>query len=613
MPQFLARSAPFLALLLSTLVLYIGATTHDVALTAPVWLLLVLVLSALAAYMGREVDRLQQLQRELQASEQQYRILSEGAGEVVWAVGPEDDVLYVSPSVAHLRGYTRAEMMAMSWEQRIAGGLNPEIVAAVHRHTAALRAGNPLAAEVIVASHTHRAGHPLWVETSIAPLPAATGGFAGVRIVSRDVSAREEARQALQRSEARFAKLFHANPAAIVLSRWEDGVYLDVNATFAALSGYSRAELIGQTSVSLGLLEPAARATLVDIVKRQGFARGLDMPITTKEGAVLHVLYSIELIEVEGVPALLSICFDITDRKRMEEELLALNEELRTLNEELRTLNEELRTLNEELQTLNEELEERVARRTADLQTMLELKNEFLAMMSHELRTPLTGVLTLAELLQQETGDLLTLRQADYVAGIVRSGRRLLEIINSILSYTQLISGDVVLEREPCNLAYLLKLAAASMRHKTVSKEQELVVAVDPPQLTIVSDSNALVQVCKRLLDNASKFTPAGGRISLTAEVLPGKVLPGEVQPPGPAPTRRVRIVVADTGVGLPGGMLPEATRPFIQLDSTLARRHEGIGMGLAYVDQLLPLLGGTLAYEPNPGGGSRFIVTLPA
>jgi signal transduction histidine kinase len=105
--------------------------------------------------------------------------------------------------------------------------------------------------------------------------------------------------------------------------------------------------------------------------------------------------------------------------------------------------------------------------------------------------------------------------------------------------------------------------------------------------------------VLKRLLDNAIKFTPPGGRVGLAGH---GGPTPGGVQ-----------LVVWDTGPGLTSEQLARLVTPFAQGDGGLARVHEGLGMGLAYVDQMVRLLGGVLDVAPNPGGGSCFTITLPA
>ncbi|MFN8465193.1 MAG: PAS domain-containing protein [Caldilineaceae bacterium] len=259
------------------------------------------------------------------------------------------------------------------------------------------------------------------------------------------------------------------------------------------------------------------------------------------------------------------------------------------------------------LQDSNAVLEQRVAQRTADLQRANQLKDEFMAMISHELRTPLTGVLTLSEMLAEGGPGPLNERQAFYVKGIAESGERLLTVINGILSYTHLISGKVQFQHERCDLAALLTICATAQQHRASARQQVIVVKVEPVDLTITSDSSGIAGMLKNLLDNAIKFTPEGGRVGLEAYPTPA--------PPGIATPvlDSVDLVVWDTGVGITPGQMEYVRKPFVQADGSLSRRHEGLGMGLAYVDQMARMLGGTLVIESVPSEGSRFIITLPA
>ena len=258
------------------------------------------------------------------------------------------------------------------------------------------------------------------------------------------------------------------------------------------------------------------------------------------------------------------------------------------------------------LQAANAELELRLAARTtaletalADLQHASKLKDEFMAMISHELRTPLMGVLSLSEMLEDHVAGPLNDRQAIYVKGIIRSGERLLTAVNNILSYTQLIAGQVRLRAEPCTVANLLDTGVAAEHGKAAAKDQAIAVQIEPPELAITGDANAINEVLTRLLDNAVKFTPAGGQIGLAA--YPG------------ASSGTVDLVVWDTGIGIAADEVDRVFNAFTQADGRLTRSHEGFGLGLAYVDKMVRLMGGTIALTSTPGRGSRFTVTLPA
>ena len=130
---------------------------------------------------------------ELAASEQHYRLLAENAIDVVWAVAMDGAMTYVSPSVLRLRGYTRAEMLAMTWDERLQTGFPPALLAAVHAGLAALRTGRPVAGGPFTFPSRHKHGAPLWLETELGPLYDDAGRPIGLRGVTRNVTARLEA------------------------------------------------------------------------------------------------------------------------------------------------------------------------------------------------------------------------------------------------------------------------------------------------------------------------------------------------------------------------------------------------------------------------------------
>ena len=254
------------------------------------------------------------------------------------------------------------------------------------------------------------------------------------------------------------------------------------------------------------------------------------------------------------------------------------------------------------LQDANALLERRVVERTVQLQeTVAALeranagKDAFMAAVSHELRTPLTGILGMADALEQQMRGPLTEHQAHYVGLIHANGQRLLALVNSILFYTSLTAGRVPVQHESCRLAELCAISVRALKDKAAEKEQTIAVDAD---LTIVSDADLITRILILLLDNAVNFTGWQGVLGVCVGRAPA--------------SEAVRLVVWDHGVGIEAEKLPYLLDPFTQIDQRLARRYEGVGIGLASVHKLVHLLGGSVTVESEVGKGSQFTVTLP-
>lgn len=225
-------------------------------------------------------------------------------------------------------------------------------------------------------------------------------------------------------------------------------------------------------------------------------------------------------------------------------------------------------------------------------------KSEFLSTMSHELRTPLNAVLGLTESLLEMEPPYDPERTRRYLGIIHRSGKQLLAQINDILDLARIEAGRVEPDRVRTDLGLLCASAAEGVRKEAAAKSLTVDVGRAAAGPVAMVDERLFRQVLSNLLGNAVKFTPEGGRISISASVA--------------ADGRRAELAVRDTGIGIAPEKIGLLFKPFTQADSSLSRRFGGTGLGLAIVDRLVRLHGGMIRVESTPGVGSVFVIDLP-
>ena len=220
------------------------------------------------------------------------------------------------------------------------------------------------------------------------------------------------------------------------------------------------------------------------------------------------------------------------------------------------------------------------------------MKSEFLASMSHELRTPLNGIMGYAELLRETTSG----ENQEFAGVILDSSEHLLDLVNSILDLAKIESGKMELVMRPEPLRALIDKIVRNYQPPAAKKGIELAVALadDLPD-DFVCDATRVVQVLNNLLSNAIKFTDHG-----RVEVRVSRV------------EDQLEFVVADSGCGIAPDMLSHVFERFSQADNFLTRRHQGTGLGLALVKELVDLMGGSVSVQSELAKGTSFIVRLP-
>ncbi|HEX2760150.1 MAG TPA: ATP-binding protein [Rhizomicrobium sp.] len=249
----------------------------------------------------------------------------------------------------------------------------------------------------------------------------------------------------------------------------------------------------------------------------------------------------------------------------------------------------------EKLRLETELAHNRAAKETAENSSRL--KSEFLANMSHELRTPLNAIIGFSDIIAKETFGPGLPRYREYAHDIGGAGRHLLSLINDILDISKAEAGKLDLRFEPVDLGELIRECARLMHERAAQQGLRLSLSIGPLPMLLI-DRLRIKQVLLNLLSNAVKFTPQGGSVSIEAD-RDG--------------AGRIIVCVRDTGIGIAQEAVPLAFEPFRQIDSTLSRKYEGTGLGLALVKNLVELHGGEVRIESTPGKGTAVFVTFPA
>jgi PAS domain S-box-containing protein len=266
------------------------------------------------------------------------------------------------------------------------------------------------------------------------------------------------------------------------------------------------------------------------------------------------------------------------------------------------------------------EIERTLQQKNVELEDASRMKSEFLANMSHELRTPLNAIIGFSEILKDGMLGDLTEKQRGFIADIFSSGTHLLSLINDILDLSKVEAGKMLLDLDPVELKPVFANSLSIIREKAASRHVRLTMEGTDTLGTMHLDARKLKQILYNLLSNAVKFTGDGGAVTLRAGRVPAASVghssgrrPGRIFPLSDAEYAEfLEISVEDTGMGMSVAGLERLFKPFSQVDSGLARKFEGTGLGLAMVKLLAELHGGSVAVESAPGEGSRFTVWLP-
>jgi signal transduction histidine kinase len=389
-------------------------------------------------------------------------------------------------------------------------------------------------------------------------------------LLVRDITERRRAEEAI----ASFA-LFPAQNPFPVLRVGADGVVQHANDACD--------QLLASWSSGIGRFAPASWRAVFDEALSSGQQREV-------EAIVGDRVLSLNVVPILASGYVNVYGADVTARVSAERLLYAANETL-----ELRVAERTDELQAEVAGHVRSEAAALAAKEQAELANRA--KTEFLANMSHELRTPLNAIIGFSEVIETEVfGPVGNARYHEYAGDILSSGRHLLALINDILDVAKIEAGEMELDLEPVTVSEVVDAARRLVEARAVTGRVDLSVQLGENLPAVEADRRRLLQILVNLLANAVKFTPEGGRVRVFAH----------------HDSNRMVLTISDTGIGMSPEEVRIALKTFGQVDGSLARRYEGVGLGLPLARSLVELHQGRMVISSAKGAGTEVTVLIP-
>lgn len=379
-----------------------------------------------------------------------------------------------------------------------------------------------------------------------------------------DITDRKHTEQALRLSEEKFAAAFRHSPVWVAITTLEKGEYIDVNDTFLKATGYSREEVIGHTALDLEIRkDPAERERIVELIKKQGSVKNIDVKRRLRSGEIRDMLLSAELLPVPGEEVIVVVLADITELKKSQKEKDDLESQLRQAQK-------------------------------------MEAIGTLAGGIAHDFNNILTAIFGFGELLQVEMGE--ESQNRGYVDQILTAADRGQNLVKQILAF----SRKVETEKKPLNLNHCVEEAVLLLK-QTIPKMIFIELHLKKGLNLIEADPGQLEQIVMNLATNAKDAMPHGGKLVFETDnvVLSEDYCREHLES---TPGEYVRLQVSDTGQGIGKELLDQVFDPFF----TTKDVGKGTGLGLSTVYGIVKAHNGFIYCYSEPGMGTNFRIYLP-
>ena len=375
----------------------------------------------------------------------------------------------------------------------------------------------------------------------------------------------------LKETEEKFNKAFFSSPAGVVLAQAADGKYTEVNDSFLEMTGYTREEIIGHTSTEVGLIiDPEEREKIFRQLRENGFVKNAEIKIRHKSGRIMDILSSIEAIIIRGKKYFLSVHYDITERKQMEEKLKKITHDLEKKNEELENSNKKMES--------------------------------FGYMVSHDLQEPLRKIHLFSEKILASDSGNFSAKSKECFERLISASDRMSKLINALLNYSRLTKEEMKFEKT--NLGDIIEEVKTNLCD-IIEEKKAVIITENLPLLYL--EPLQFYQLFSNLVDNSIKYSRKNIQpvIIISAELLKNCTLKKDAPP-----ANYWKITYTDNGIGFDPGYREKIFEVFNRLHGK--SEYPGTGIGLAICKKVVENHNGIITAKGDSGKGAMFHIFIP-
>jgi len=524
-----------------------------------------------------DITERKKMEAALKASEQQKRAVFDQTFEFIGLMTPDGLLIEANRAALEFAGISEKDVIHKPFLETPWWTHSTEQQEKLRRAIEAVNRGEFVRFE---ATHTDKDNRLHYIDFSLKPVKDPSGKVIFMIPEGRDITEHKLTELSLRERDKQYHALIETTATGFLVID-QKGAVIDANAEYVRLTGHRDLKEIKGRCVLEWTAESGKikNTDALALFFREGKIRNLEIEYRAPDGTITPVEINATIIEMDGVRYGLSLCRDITERRRREKAIREL--------------------------TVEKQAAEAASR----------AKSSFLSTMSHELRTPLNIIITSSGVLHAGMLGELAPKQKEYLGNVLSSGRHLLGLITDMLDLNEIENEKMEMTFTLLDAKTAIKEIVGAFRQSglyegvTINESLEL-----EPGTQVLADAQRLRQIMANLLANAIKFTEATGSVAVEAGIADGRQLKAAGGAPQNLPDtdKYLLVCVRDTGIGIKPQDMAKLFKPFSQVDSSDNRKYEGTGLGLVLAKKLVELHKGAIWAESVYGKGSAFFFVLP-